>query len=492
MFRRIYRVFGVLSALLGAVLLLKATAFPANTKAEVKTIEREASTTPHQPSLSPDVEEVVATCEPPNNGAGPLWCYGAPLLVREGSTVFASIMETGEGVPPLCNTRWRLYRRTASGWSKVCQADGFREREPCPLVLSGPNELLLSVNPSVEPPGTKYGRCDPHLLQFDTRRPEAPSAAVHPKWSGNPRFIDHSYRGIASDPSRREVLLLNIGDEAGNQYWTFRDGSGQFVASGIIRFPIRACYPQVALRGGAAHVMAVGDIVEPREEWRSYKFEKTSSSWDYVFRRLFYTWSPDIRKQGFAPPIEVENVEDTGGHIVNLDLYIDSGGAAYLLYLKTNTAKILRDRFFPNLKISTSLELVRVSSGKVVSRATLLSGGEDAPETPTYARFHSTPDGSLYVVYAVNVRRPDGTSVLQNRLFKLAFDLLASSSGGSRQVVHNKPREEYLLNLKEPFSVFFTAAERGGSKPSWLLDLFGTGKSPTVLRYARISVPKAD
>jgi hypothetical protein len=46
--------------------------------------------------------------------------------------------------------------------------------------------------------------------------------------------------------------------------------------------------------------------------------------------------------------------------------------------------------------------------------------------------------------------------------------------------------------LKEPFSVFFTAAERGGSKPSWLLDLFGTGKSPTVLRYARISVPKAD
>jgi len=425
-------------------------------------------------TIEPDVEEVVASCQPPGNGAGPLWCYGAPLIVRQGDTVFASVMETGEGIPPLCNTRWRLYRRTASGWAKVCQADGFREREPCPLVLSGPDQLLVSVNPSVEPPGTKYGRCDPHLLQFDTRRPEAPSAVIRPQWSGTPRFTDHSYRGIASDPLRGHVLLLNIGDEAGNQYWTFRDGSGQFAASGVIRFPIRACYPQVAIRAGAAHVMAVGDIVEPREEWRTYKREKTGSSWDYVFRRLFYTWSPDIRRQGFASPIEIENVEDTGGHIVNLDLYVDSKGTAYLLYLKTNIARILRDRFFPGTKITTSLELAQVSSGRVVSRTTLLSADEDARETPVYARLHPAPDGSIYVVYAVNVRQPSGASILQNRLFRL------TSEG---------PRKEYLLNLKEPLSTFFTAAVRGGSQPSWLVDLFGSGGDQTILRYARVSIP---
>ena len=28
-----------------------------------------------------EVEEVVATCPSPDNGAGPLWCYGAPLVV---------------------------------------------------------------------------------------------------------------------------------------------------------------------------------------------------------------------------------------------------------------------------------------------------------------------------------------------------------------------------------------------------------------------------
>ena len=58
-----------------------------------------------------EVEEVVATCKPPNNGAGPLWCYGAPLLVSSGDKVIVSVMETGEGVPLLSNTRWRLFER---------------------------------------------------------------------------------------------------------------------------------------------------------------------------------------------------------------------------------------------------------------------------------------------------------------------------------------------------------------------------------------------
>ena len=55
--------------------------------------------------VTTEVEEVVATCGAPNNGAGPFWCSGAPMLVRVGEEVFASAMEVGEGVPPLSNTR---------------------------------------------------------------------------------------------------------------------------------------------------------------------------------------------------------------------------------------------------------------------------------------------------------------------------------------------------------------------------------------------------
>src|SRR5207249_5982969 len=120
-----------------------------------------------------EVEEAIATCGSPNNGAGPLWCYGAPLLVRQGESVFASVMEVGPGVPPLCNTRWRLYRRGPERWELLGHEAAFREREPCPLVARG-EDLLLSVNPSTQPRGTQYGRCDPHLLQLDPRDPGRP------------------------------------------------------------------------------------------------------------------------------------------------------------------------------------------------------------------------------------------------------------------------------------------------------------------------------
>lgn len=53
-----------------------------------------------QNSVKVEVEEDITTCLPPNNGAGPFWCYGSPLIVRIGDDVFVSAMETGENVPP--------------------------------------------------------------------------------------------------------------------------------------------------------------------------------------------------------------------------------------------------------------------------------------------------------------------------------------------------------------------------------------------------------
>jgi len=253
-----------------------------------------------------EVEEVVATCKPPGNGAGPLWCYGAPLVVRQGGQVYASVTETGSGVPPLCNTRWRLYRRDADGWNEVRHAADFREREPCPLASPGPGRLVLSVNPSTEPPGTRYGRCDPHLLGVDALHPDQPPTVLGLTWSNTPRFADHSYRGLAADASRGDVLALNIDAGTSAQHWSFRPGDGDPSRSGMIRFPIRACYPQVAVRDRSAHVLAVGDIVEPNEPWRVHKKSTTGSEWDYVFRRLFYARNPDAGRGGFEPPVEID------------------------------------------------------------------------------------------------------------------------------------------------------------------------------------------
>ncbi|MFO0907510.1 MAG: hypothetical protein U0794_03980 [Isosphaeraceae bacterium] len=419
-----------------------------------------------------ECEEEVATCKPPDNGAGPLWCYGAPLLVRDGDRVFASVMETGEGVPPLSNTRWRLYQRDASGWRQVRQEESYREREPCPIVRPSPGRLVLSENPSTEPPGTQYGRCSPRLLSFETASDTARPTIITPQWSGSPRFTDHSYRGLAADPTRHELLALNIDAVSSLQHWALLGESGTTLRQGTIEFPIRACYPQVAMRDRAAHVLAVGDIVEPIETWRAYKKERTGAAWDYVFRRLFYTWTPDGTREPFHAPIEVATVDATAGHITNLDLWIGADGAARLLYLETSSTPLIRDRFFPGTPITTRLQYAEIARGQIRRRVTLIAGGEGQPEHPHHGRFHATPDGILHVVAVVSGADRAGRNLLENRLISL------SATG--------EPVSTVSIPLKEPFTLPFTACERGGSAPSDWLDLFGQTQRGAALRYARV------
>jgi hypothetical protein len=426
-----------------------------------------------------EVEEAVATCEPPDNGAGPLWCYGAPLLVRRGNVVFASVLETGQGVPPLCNTRWRLFAREddAGGWRLVNQAEGFRSREPCPLVSPSPGSLVLSVNPSTEPPGTKYGRCRPGLLRFDAAHPDRPPVEVLPWEPGAGHFTDHSYRGLAADAGRGEVLVLNIDASTSAQHWALIAADGRLAATGAISFPIRGCYPQVVLRDRAAHVLAIGDIVEPNEAWRNLKKQKTGQSWDYVFRRLFYAWSPDLARPGFSAPVEIDTVDATGGHITNLDLWLDAHGHAHLLYLKTTSTPIICDHAFRGRPIATTLEHVEVADGQVVGRSTLAAGGEGASETLDHGRFHADAAGSLWVVESISGHRPDGSAFHENRVAPVS--LRPGETAGAPAAIP----------LKTPFSTFFTAAERGGSRPSNTIDLFGTAGDARTLRYARVRLP---
>ena len=69
-----------------------------------------------------ETEEVVTKYAPANNGAGPLWCYGSTVIARDAGDVYLSVIETGKEIPPLCNTRWQLWRRSSDGW-RVEQAE---------------------------------------------------------------------------------------------------------------------------------------------------------------------------------------------------------------------------------------------------------------------------------------------------------------------------------------------------------------------------------
>lgn len=420
-----------------------------------------------QGNAAVEVEEVVCGYEPADNGAGPMWCYGSPLLVRAGSEVFVCVPETGRDATPLCNTRWCLYRRDVSGWTRVHAGDRFDEREPCPLVHLPGRALYLSVNPARDP-GLERGPCHPMLLEFPMTALEVDPNPIEPRWCGSPEFTEHSYRGIGVDGDRGEILLLNIEGSTSIQHWSHRSAKGEWSRQGEITFPIRSCYPQVALREGSGHVLAIGDIVEPVDAWRQFKFEQSGRKWDYVFRRLFYTWTPDISREAFSSPVEIDNVDETAGHITNLDLHVDASGAAHVLYLKRTVATdVMRKRFFPRHEIEVSLEYVVLVSGRVVEQRQLMHADEKAGGlVPSYGRFHTTADGERLVVCAA-VEPENGATA----------NYLMSPRMDSRPV---------RLDLQAPFRTFFTATERGGSAPSHLLDLYGSCGADNTVRYARI------
>lgn len=418
-----------------------------------------------------EVEEIVTTCESPNNGAGPLWCYGAPLLVRQGSTVTVSAMETGAVVPPLCNTRPRLFRKAGDGpWRLAWRPDGFREREPCPIVGYADGSLFVTVNPSTRPPGTMYGECDPHVLEMLNLDRVASAVARRPEWGPGHR-TDHSYRAVAADSRNRRFILLCEDADRGDFRWSVCDAQRAWTPVRRLEFPIRACYPPVCLRGNEAHVLPVGDIVEPVEAWRAYKKKVTGQEWDYVFRRLFYARNTDVMRGDFDPPIQIDTVEATAGHILNLDLWTARTGEAHALYIRQSTTPIVRDAFLKGTPLRVALVHALLDRGRLVRRTTLMEGGEGLPgPRSVYARFHS-PDGRnllAVVTYSVTDRNGPRQQMGVMRVWPQPGDLQA-------------------LPLSQPFGAFFTNTERGGSAPSATLDLFGTGSDGKALRYARVS-----
>lgn len=433
-----------------------------------------------------EVEEEVYRYVPADNGASPMWCSGSTCLVRSGQEVFASGLETLEQYPPLNNCRWVLYGRGPSGWETLHADPEGRTREPCPMVVFNDGRLLLSANPTLTEATAHAGPARPEILQFRTDQPKAAFERIVPRWQGSPPFSEHSYRSFAADASRGELLLLqNIGYT--HAEWAFRDSRGEW-RSGRLAWPfgseypkpqpIRVCYPTVALKDRAVHFCGVSDIVEPYPEWRAYKKELSGRDWDYDFRRLFYTWCDDITTGQFQPWLEVASRDKTGGWISPCDLWIDardrSHVGVHLLWTERAIDTRLRPRFFPDAKQSYSLNWALVRNGRVSARRTLLLAEEgSANEIPGAARFHTTPDGRLYVLFYVSGLGADGRSISENRLMELGDD--------------GTPGTTVTIPMKHPMNSFFTATVRAGSAPSEWIDMLGTrAGEANCIYYARL------
>jgi len=433
-----------------------------------------------------EVEEDVYSFEPANNGSGPFWCYGHTCIVRRGEKLFVSGLETLPDIRPESynNVRWLLFRRDTDAWELLQKGDG-RTREPCPLGVVSDGRLFMSDNPTLAPvDALPPSPARPEMLVFSTEDPRARPRKLLPDWGENPGFTEHSYRAMAVDADTNEILAMNINGYT-HFHWSLLDAEENWTAHGRLEFPwgteyeepkpIRICYPELVLNNRAVHFMGISDVVEPVRAWKQARFEVTQRVWDYDFRRLFYTYTPDIGSEPFTEWVEIASREETAGHISNLDLWLASDGAVHVLWAEQSCDPRIRERFFPEVRLTVSLNHGILRGGTLVECQTLCEGDVDAGEqVPLWGRFHITPDNRLFVYYSIG-----------------AYDRFARDSTANYlvEVTGQLPSPPVEVRLEQPLhGAFMTATPRGGSPTSNTLDLLGTGSDPQTVRYVRMSI----
>ena len=434
-----------------------------------------------------EIEEDVYSFTNANNGAGPMWCSGSTCLVRVGKRVFASGLETVADAKPYNNCRWMLFERRAKGWERVRVDENGRTREPAPLVAFANGRVFLSANPSTlqDVSKTNNGPARPEVFQFKASNPETLPKALLPQWRGTPKFTEHSYRSFAADSAARELVLFQNVDYT-HAEWTFLDRQGKWSAQGQIKWPwgaeydkpqpIRVCYPDVLIQNRAVHFCGVSDIVEPYKAWQEFKFQLTGQHWDYDFRRLFYTWTPDVTKQPFAEWLEIASRDKTCGWIMPGDLHVARDGDVHIVWTERAIDERLRAKFFPDARQTNSLRYALVRGGKAVLRRTIEESTEDKPGIAgSWPRLQPTPDHRLFAFYYASGVGADGKPVSENRVREIL-------PGGNLSPTVRVP-------FQKPFVMSFTATVRGGSPPSRTLELLGNhqGRGNTI-SYARVKL----
>ena len=438
-----------------------------------------ASARPVAPRV--EVEEPAFQYVCGDNGADALWCGGSTMMGRIGNDVFLSALERVEGFKPLCNARWRLLKREEGGW-ECQQTDTRRTREPCPMAVFPDGRLFLYVNPTQalgeQPGGYRDGPATPHVLQFSAADPKAPAKRLMPTWDSEIVFFGHSYRNFAADPANCELFLTNQVSYT-EMHWSFYDRDGRFSACGEVKYPWcdeyetpdadRICYHNIALKDRAVYVLGVNDIVEPVTTWREHKYSLTNRKWDFIFRRLFFSWTPDVTTEPFAPWQKLVDLDATGGDVHNMDLHLAPNGHVHLLWIQQTTDPRIGEKFLPDVKNVFKLEHWILDGGEVVSRDTLVTGGEGVGgQVPVHARFQPTPDGRLLVFSYINDWTGGREADAQGRGGNFVMEVFPDGT-------HS---EAVRVPMENPTIRFLTATPRAGSAASDTIDVIGQPLQP--------------
>jgi len=354
--------------------------------------------------------EIICPTVPFQNGSNPTWCHGNSMVCRVGDRVFATIAHVNEDRLPYNRTHMELWeKKDGADWKIVYADEGVYQREPCYPLYLGNNRLAVVANPTAQSykkdePST-FVDCVPTVYLFDISDEVKKTDTIRLTWDDpGYRFIDHSYRSGAVDMENGNILFTNMymdGGE-GSHCYTLVDRDFQIIRMGKLPFQKRACYQNIAMRGNETYAFGVQDIVEPVEEWKKYKYEKTGSKWDYDSRRILLCYSPDIEKEDFRPSVTVCHRDDTCGLASNLDCCFDSNGdMLFLVSCRSIWHAFMRDRFFPDTPLECTLEVYRFSKGELKEKRLIeYISEENGAEIEHGGFFHTASNGDIYVIWS--------------------------------------------------------------------------------------------
>jgi len=399
------------------------------------------------------------------NGAGPLWCLGSSCIAAIDKKIFVSAWEQVKHIPPLNCARWILYEKTNSNW-KILKVDNQFTREPAPVCVLNDGRIFVSANPFMLEKEAYQGVSMPVVHQFFP--PDYKKEIKQPVyWCEPVTFWEHSYRNFATDAANCQIILFhNKGYE--KAYWSLLDKNGKWSHSGKLYWPwgygyeipqrIRLCYNNVLIKNSAVYVFGTSDIVEPNPVWRQYKRQITGREWDFDFRRVFFSFTPDIKKEPFIYWIEIAEREKTAGYVRNADLYVDDNGIVHLLWVEKNCDERLREKFFPDEILTYSLKYAQMKNGKMIEKKDILFFTEEKISN-IWGRFHITPEKRLFIFVAV--------SGLDEQQKQRAINYLIEIDSTGNTV------SKETVKFTKPFTIFHTAGIRNGSPPSNVIHIYG-------------------
>lgn len=369
------------------------------------------------------------------NGASPLWCMGSSVIARVGDDILCTVPQGGFGVLPMSDRHIELYRkRPGQPFELLWREDRFT-REPAPVVVYDDKTIVMTANPAIkrfkEGEGEKTSPSEPLIYTFDITKEKFEPEITKPLWDDpGYLFYEHSYRNHCIDRSTGELLLTwqYVKDNEGAHCYSLRNKNGEWIRSGKLEYPKRACYQNLALKNNSAHIFGVSDVIEPVLEWKEYKQEITGKKWDYDFRNLYYIYSNDIYRDGLSDAMIIDSREETCGYMFNLDICVDDSGQCHMLYKsKSIWHEFIRDKFFPDVDFDAALHYCKIKDGKIIEqkiidKETELTDRKNV-DTNYQAAFHEGKDGRIQIL--MNKNNSNGTGKYTDGWYLLDSDMNA-------------------------------------------------------------------